>query len=210
MQVSVFTLGSVYVQLLRLLRLEDHPTFAAPSDPSLFLSRFCDKLRLGPPEPNGDPCPLARAVNTTATRLISAMKRDWMQTGRRPSGVCGAALFLACHIHGAARSKHDIMRVVHVGWSTLDERVREFRNTPVSAMTAAEFEAAAAAAVEDERRLMARMGRRGAAGDHACGFFLGGGASGPRGAFRRLGAARVPWGRRKCRPRVAAVAAGEW
>lgn len=168
-QVNVFSLGAVYVQLLRLLRLEDHPTFAAPSDPSLFLSRFCDKLKLGPPEPNGDPCPMSRAVNTTATRLISAMKRDWMQTGRRPSGVCGAALFLACHIHGVARSKHDIMRVVHVGWSTLDERVREFRNTPVSAMTAAEFEAAAAAAVEDERQLMLEMVRAAARGGEARG-----------------------------------------
>lgn len=28
------------------------------------------------------------------------MKRDWMQTGRRPSGICGAALFVAVHLHG--------------------------------------------------------------------------------------------------------------
>jgi hypothetical protein len=115
-QVNVFTLGAVYVQLLRLLRLEDHPTFAKPTDPSLYLHRFCTKLALGRA---GDPTDgseagaraLSNAVTNTAMRLLSSMKRDWMQTGRRPSGVCGAALFLACHIHGAPRTKRDIMQV---------------------------------------------------------------------------------------------------
>lgn len=40
------------------------------------------------------------AVTNTALRLVKSMKRDWMQTGRRPSGICGAALFIATHIHG--------------------------------------------------------------------------------------------------------------
>ena len=48
--VNVFTLGAVYIQLLRLLRLEDHPTFAKPSDPSLFILRFCHKLNIGAPD----------------------------------------------------------------------------------------------------------------------------------------------------------------
>ncbi len=42
----------------------------------------------------------ATPIANTALHLISSMKRDWMQTGRRPSGVCGAALFIAAHIHG--------------------------------------------------------------------------------------------------------------
>lgn len=32
-----------------------------------------------------------------------------LQTGRRPSGVCGAALFIAAHIHGFERSKADVV-----------------------------------------------------------------------------------------------------
>ena len=45
--------------------------------------------------------PSARqAVANTALRMVASMKRDWMQTGRRPSGICGAALFIAAHIHG--------------------------------------------------------------------------------------------------------------
>ena len=41
-------------------------------------------------------------VANTALRMVASMKRDWMQTGRRPSGICGAALFVAAHIHGTA------------------------------------------------------------------------------------------------------------
>lgn len=177
LQVNVFTLGAVYIQLLRLLRLEDHPTYAKPMDPSLFIQRFCEQLRLGQhqddkPMPHEAPhlrrapttgresddfSTLRAAVANTALRLISSMQRDWMQTGRRPSGVCGAALFLACHIHGTPRPKHDIMRVVHVGWSTLDSRVREFRATAVSCLTAAELEEAAREADTDERRLLQQI-----------------------------------------------------
>ena len=46
-----------------------------------------------------------QAISSTAFKLIQSMKRDWMQTGRRPSGICGAALFIAAHIHGCERSK---------------------------------------------------------------------------------------------------------
>lgn len=47
------------------------------------------------------------------------MKRDWMQTGRRPSGICGAALFIAAAVHGFERTKEDIIAVVHVSVSSL-------------------------------------------------------------------------------------------
>ena len=40
-------------------------------------------------------------VANTALRLVASMKRDWIQTGRRPSGICGAAIYIAAHIHGA-------------------------------------------------------------------------------------------------------------
>lgn len=38
-------------------------------------------------------------------RLVQSMKRDWMLVGRRPSGICGAALYLAAHIHGVEKTK---------------------------------------------------------------------------------------------------------
>ena len=70
------------------------------------------------------------AVANTALRLVASMKRDWMQTGRRPSGVCGAALWVAAQLHGFDRSKRDVVSVVHVGEATLRKRVTEFENTP--------------------------------------------------------------------------------
>lgn len=48
-------------------------------------------------------------------RLISSMKRDWMQTGRRPSGVCGAAIWLAAHIHGVPLLKTDVREPLGTG-----------------------------------------------------------------------------------------------
>lgn len=64
-----------------------------PVDPSLYLHRFANRLGVSDK---------FHAVTNTALRLVAAMKRDWMQTGRRPSGICGAALFISAHIHGAS------------------------------------------------------------------------------------------------------------
>lgn len=69
-----------------------HTPLYRPVDPSLYLDRFAKKL--GFKEKTGQ-------VVETALHLVASMKRDWMQTGRRPSGICGAALYLASHIHGA-------------------------------------------------------------------------------------------------------------
>jgi transcription factor IIIB 90 kDa subunit len=91
LQVNVFTLGAVFLQLAKLLRLEEHPMFAKPVDPSLYIDRFADRLDLGKE--------MKRVVGT-AMRLVASMKRDWIQTGRRPSGICGAALYIAAHVHG--------------------------------------------------------------------------------------------------------------
>lgn len=67
-----------------------------PVDPSLYIHRFAGRLTLGPKTED---------VASTSLQLIKSMKRDWMQTGRRPAGLCGAALFIALHIHGAAVRK---------------------------------------------------------------------------------------------------------
>ncbi|KAL0011080.1 hypothetical protein SO802_006188 [Lithocarpus litseifolius] len=48
-------------------------------------------------------------VSQTALYLIARMKRDWMQTGRKPSGLCGAALYISALSHGYSFSKTDII-----------------------------------------------------------------------------------------------------
>ena len=58
----------------------------------------------------------------TAIRFVSRMKRDWMAMGRRPSGLCGAALLVASRVHNFCRTKRDIIKVVKVCESTLRKR----------------------------------------------------------------------------------------
>ncbi|CAI5477936.1 unnamed protein product [Closterium sp. Yama58-4] len=100
LQINVYVLGAVYLQLLLVLRLENHEPLQAPLDPSLFIHRFADRLNFGRK---------MHAVANTALRLVASMKRDWIQTGRKPNGVCGAALLIAAHIHGFERSKSDVV-----------------------------------------------------------------------------------------------------
>lgn len=51
------------------------------ADPCLYIPRFAHMLEFG--DKNHE-------VSMTALRLLQRMKRDWMHTGRRPSGLCGA------------------------------------------------------------------------------------------------------------------------
>lgn len=131
LQTNVYVLGAVFLQLCQLLRLEQHPIMQRPVDPSLFIHRFADRLQFGKK---------MHAVANSALRLVASMKRDWMQTGRRPSGVCGAALFIAAHIHGFERSKADVVSVVHICEATLKKRLVEFEQTESGSLTAEEFD----------------------------------------------------------------------
>ena len=70
LQVNLYLLGAVYIQLVKLLRLEEHPSFIRPVDPSLYIHRFADKLGFGKS---------MHMVANTTIRIISSMKRDWMQ-----------------------------------------------------------------------------------------------------------------------------------
>ena len=54
----------------------------------------------------------------TALRLVSRMKKDWMHFGRRPSGLCGAALLIAARLHAFNRSVYDVIKVIVVLMNT--------------------------------------------------------------------------------------------
>ncbi|KAF8670995.1 hypothetical protein HU200_050271 [Digitaria exilis] len=133
LQISVYVLGAVFLQLCQILLLADHPVVQKLIDPSLFIHRFTDRLL-----PRRD-----NAVTDTALRIVASMKRDWMQTGRKPSGLCGAALYIAALSHGYNFSKADIVSVVHVCEATLTKRLIEFENTDSGSLTIAEFLATA-------------------------------------------------------------------
>eukprot|EP00201_Polytomella_parva_P021944 CAMPEP_0175046774 /NCGR_PEP_ID=MMETSP0052_2-20121109/5218_1 /TAXON_ID=51329 ORGANISM="Polytomella parva, Strain SAG 63-3" /NCGR_SAMPLE_ID=MMETSP0052_2 /ASSEMBLY_ACC=CAM_ASM_000194 /LENGTH=1062 /DNA_ID=CAMNT_0016310559 /DNA_START=230 /DNA_END=3416 /DNA_ORIENTATION=- len=138
LSINVFVLGAVYLQLLRLLRLEEHPTFTRPVDPTIFLKRFVERLGL---PPRSDIGKTKDDVYRTAVFLVRCMKREWMQTGRRASGICGAALFVATNMLGFPRTREQIMSVVHIGWCTMEARMRELANTPVAQHPYSKFDA---------------------------------------------------------------------
>ena len=131
LQASVRELGQVYMKLVRLLNLEkvlDIPVI----DPSLFMERFASKLALGS---------MQSEVCHTAVRLIQVMSRDWICTGRRPTGLCGAALLIACRAHGVDKEADEIANLVRIGEVTIKRRLYELSNTSTAALTMDEFQA---------------------------------------------------------------------
>lgn len=92
--------------------------------------RFANKLEFGEK---------THEVSMTALRIVQRMKRDSIHSGRRPSGLCGAALLMAARLHEFNRSPTDIIKIVKVHESTLRKRLIEFGDTPSSALTLEEF-----------------------------------------------------------------------
>ncbi|KAH9383502.1 hypothetical protein HPB48_025017 [Haemaphysalis longicornis] len=99
-------------------------------DPCLYIVRFAHHLEFGEK---------THEVSMTALRMVQRMKRDWMHTGRRPSGLCGAALLVASRLHDFNRSVRDLVRVVKVCETTIRKRLTEFSDTPSSKLTLDEF-----------------------------------------------------------------------
>ena len=129
---SVRELGQIYMKLVRLLNLDkvlDIPVV----DPSLFMERFSQRLDLGQKG--------SQLVSHTAARLIQAMSRHWICTGRRPTGLCGAALLIACKYHGFERSPTLLAEIVRIGEVTIRKRLVELQQTPTASLTVDQFEA---------------------------------------------------------------------
>ncbi|KAJ8410379.1 hypothetical protein AAFF_G00203600 [Aldrovandia affinis] len=125
LQVNVYILGRTFLLLARELCIN-----APAIDPCLYIPRFAHMLEFG--EKNHE-------VSMTALRLLQRMKRDWMHTGRRPSGLCGAALLVAARMHDYRRTVKDVIGVVKVCEATLRKRLTEFEDTPTSQLTIDEF-----------------------------------------------------------------------
>ncbi|XP_003486845.1 transcription factor IIIB 90 kDa subunit isoform X1 [Bombus impatiens] len=125
LQICVHELGRTYLRFTQALCIN------IPSvDPCLYIMRFANKLEFGEK---------THEVSMTALRVVQRMKRDSIHSGRRPSGLCGAALLMAARLHEFNRSPADIIKIVKVHESTLRKRLIEFGDTPSSALTLEEF-----------------------------------------------------------------------
>lgn len=67
------------------------------------------------------------------------MGRDWMQIGRRPSGICGACLLLAARMNNFRRSIEEVVQVVKIADVTLRKRLAEFKETASGSLTVNDF-----------------------------------------------------------------------
>nr|UXY87638.1 TFIIB related factor hBRF [Cryptomonas curvata] len=119
-------IGAIFLKFIRDLNIS-----LPVIDPSLFVYRFASNLQFGNK---------TNMIARSALRLIARMKRDWVSTGRRPSGLCGAALLLASRMHGIRRSQKEIGKIVRIGNVVLRSRLREIDNTSISNMTICEID----------------------------------------------------------------------
>ncbi|XP_018648181.1 putative transcription initiation factor brf1 [Schistosoma mansoni] len=123
--VNVYVLGRVYADLKKRLNL------AIPEmDPCIYIDRFASQLEFGDK---------VSTVATTAMRLLQRMKKDWIATGRRPSGLAAAALLVAARIHEFNRTEEDVARIARISQSTARKRLEEFGRTPSSALSIEAF-----------------------------------------------------------------------
>ncbi|XP_047033532.1 transcription factor IIIB 90 kDa subunit isoform X1 [Helicoverpa zea] len=123
--ICCYQVGRTYFKLSRALCINIPPT-----DPCLYILRFSSQLQFAEK---------SHEVSMTALRLVQRMKRDSIHSGRRPSGICGAALLIAARLHEFNRTPADVVRIVKVHESTLRKRLLEFGDTPSSALTLEEF-----------------------------------------------------------------------
>ena len=125
LQEDIFLLGGIFMKMCRLLGLK-----IPVVDPSLFIRRFASRLDFGTK---------LQQVVRTATKLVSGMMNDWISTGRRPAGICAAALLLAARINGFKRSHEEVMRAAGICDTTLRKRMLEFEETALAEITTEEL-----------------------------------------------------------------------
>lgn len=129
-QVNIFDLGKTYLKLSSALCIR-----IPPVDPCIYIIRFANSLH----KLIGTDMNKVKDIEITALRLVQRMKRDWMHTGRRPSGLCGAALLVACRLNGIHCNIRDIIKIVQVCETTIRKRLFELGETQTGRLTVDEF-----------------------------------------------------------------------
>lgn len=141
LQINVYRLGDTYKEFQKKLYLKpDVGVEAGKVDNKIapigrleieaMVERFCKRLEFGDDY---------RRVASDAVALVARMDRDWMVTGRRPAGLCGACIILAARMHNYRRSVREVVYVVRVADTTIIQRLEEFRRTTASRMTVKQF-----------------------------------------------------------------------
>lgn len=129
-KLNVFKLGHIYKDLIDELRINGNGFTIHPINPEDLILRFAYRLEFGED---------TMRVANEAVRIVQRMNRDWMTPGRRPAGICGAALVLAARMNNYRRSVREMVYIVKVTESTIGKRLEEFKETESSSLTVEEF-----------------------------------------------------------------------
>ena len=124
-QVNVYKLGHCFLQCIRILNIQ-MPII----DPSLYIHRYAQQMELGEK---------VNAIIYTALRTVTRLKKDWVHLGRRPDGVCAAALLIASRAHGFHKSQGEMASLFRVAEVTIKNRLIEFRATPAAHLPISAF-----------------------------------------------------------------------
>ena len=130
LNLDVFGLGNIYKGLIKVIRINDNNYYVPPINPEDLVLRFTGRLEFGDQH---------MRVAKDAVRIIQRMTRDWMTYGRRPAGICGAAIILAARMNNFRRTVREVVYVAKVQEQTLFKRLDEFKVTESSALTVEEF-----------------------------------------------------------------------
>ncbi|RMZ81873.1 hypothetical protein DV738_g2073, partial [Chaetothyriales sp. CBS 135597] len=127
--VDVFSLGKIFDELvLRVFGIGEHRLANDPNKlllapgPEILIPRFVQSLDFPPQASN--------KIRDDAIKIVRRMNRDWMSDGRRPAGVCGAAVILAARMNNHRRTAREVMLTAKVAEITLNKRLEEFGDTP--------------------------------------------------------------------------------
>lgn len=94
-------------------------------DPSCYVQRFAEEMDLKDK---------TAEVIVCALKVLRAMQDDWISCGRRPMGVCAAALLVACYVFGISRTPEQVCGMVRLTANTITRRLNEFAATPTAAL----------------------------------------------------------------------------
>lgn len=99
-------------------------TTVPPVDPVFYVARFVMQMRVGDD--------VEQDVAVYAMKVMRAMEKDWIHTGRRPLGVAAAAIVIACRVHGIDVDLESVANAVRLHQFTVISRIEEFVATPAA------------------------------------------------------------------------------
>ncbi|KAL8921780.1 MAG: hypothetical protein Q9208_005537 [Pyrenodesmia sp. 3 TL-2023] len=129
--INVFKLGSIFKDLLDVLHISSSAFQSLePINIESLILRFAEQMNFGR---------IKQRIANEAVRIVQRMSRDWMTDGRRPAGICGAALILAARMNNFRRVVREVVYTVKVAEQTILNRLHEFSQTASSGLTVEEF-----------------------------------------------------------------------